>query len=105
MTRAVNDFATETMERHRNKFKGLSAIQFSMLLQHPEVKHVEPDETADEALSAEVCAICLMGLTTKPSIQLPRPCKHWYHSDCAEQWLKRKATCPLCSCLVRRFIN
>jgi len=25
------------------------------------------------------------------------PCVHWFHKECADDWLMRKAICPFCN--------
>eukprot|EP00913_Durusdinium_trenchii_P021643 g20337.t1 len=55
------------------------------------------------------CAICLEPLVALPELQLsvevgvPRevgllklPCEHTYHASCADGWMMREVTCPLC---------
>ncbi|KAF8082962.1 hypothetical protein N665_0798s0001 [Sinapis alba] len=41
------------------------------------------------------CAICLEEWL-EGDVAAEMPCKHEFHSKCAEEWLGRQATCPLC---------
>ena len=43
----------------------------------------------------EFCVICLVEFTTC-AIIIPLRCRHIYHVDCVEHWLKKYAFCPLC---------
>lgn len=43
------------------------------------------------------CAICLMEYNNEDEVaELKCDKKHYFHSDCLEEWLKRKLECPLC---------
>ncbi|KAL0864983.1 hypothetical protein Bca101_044101 [Brassica carinata] len=41
------------------------------------------------------CPICLEEWS-EGDVAAEMPCKHEFHSKCAEEWLGRHATCPLC---------
>jgi hypothetical protein len=40
------------------------------------------------------CAVCLEEMENQPCVQLP--CNHQFHRECADSWLQRRDTCPLC---------
>ena len=52
----------------------------------------------------ETCAICLDIYVVNDLIAVC-PCKHGYHVDCLEQWLRVKNDCPLCKRSVKKEIN
>lgn len=41
------------------------------------------------------CQICLVDFEVGDSLR-GIPCKHDFHKDCIDEWLKRNATCPIC---------
>lgn len=42
------------------------------------------------------CPICLDYFGSGDMLRV-MPCKHKYHKDCLDKWLKIKATCPICN--------
>ncbi|KAE9585197.1 hypothetical protein Lal_00017989 [Lupinus albus] len=46
------------------------------------------------------CAICLENFEAGQFCQVFPMCKHIFHSDCIDNWLQKKLTCPICrSCI------
>lgn len=43
----------------------------------------------------ETCHICQGSLGDGEKIRT-LPCMHFYHSECFEEWVEEKATCPKC---------
>eukprot|EP00775_Hariotina_reticulata_P002703 gene2703-biopygen4318 len=44
---------------------------------------------------SDSCAICFCQYSSSTPVK-QLPCKHFYHSECIDQWLIRDNTCPLC---------
>ncbi|KAJ6760291.1 RING/U-BOX SUPERFAMILY PROTEIN [Salix purpurea] len=42
------------------------------------------------------CSICLCEYKPQETLKTIPECKHCFHSDCIEEWLRLRATCPLC---------
>ncbi|KAJ2400663.1 hypothetical protein GGI23_001892 [Coemansia sp. RSA 2559] len=51
--------------------------------------------TADEASAKLDCGICMDEYKAE-EVVVELPCKHVYHKDCIEHWLKMNGTCPIC---------
>lgn len=55
--------------------------------------------TAEHAKTEEeekiTCSICWVDYEVGQSV-LILPCLHWVHATCGEEWLTRKAQCPIC---------
>lgn len=47
-------------------------------------------------LNSSECAICFCGYVTHQSVRI-LPCAHHLCQECADSWLQRKKSCPLCS--------
>ncbi|KAJ8534823.1 hypothetical protein K7X08_016551 [Anisodus acutangulus] len=47
-------------------------------------------------LNARTCPICLVEYIAGESIRLIPLCQHCFHAHCVDEWLKMKATCPVC---------
>ncbi|CAI9092536.1 OLC1v1027797C1 [Oldenlandia corymbosa var. corymbosa] len=43
-----------------------------------------------------VCSICLGEYKPKESLRTIPACKHCFHSNCIDEWLRLNATCPVC---------
>nr|XP_009603368.3 RING-H2 finger protein ATL20-like [Nicotiana tomentosiformis]XP_016442796.1 PREDICTED: RING-H2 finger protein ATL20-like [Nicotiana tabacum] len=46
--------------------------------------------------NALTCPICLVEYSAGESVRLIPLCQHSFHADCVDEWLKMKATCPVC---------
>ncbi|WCJ39189.1 RING/U-box superfamily protein [Euphorbia peplus] len=42
------------------------------------------------------CSICLSDYRAKDIIRCIPECQHCFHVDCIDEWLRMRATCPLC---------
>nr|GEY17061.1 putative RING-H2 finger protein ATL21A [Tanacetum cinerariifolium] len=42
------------------------------------------------------CSICLAEYDVKEIVRCIPECKHCFHADCIDEWLKMKGTCPVC---------
>ncbi|KAI4355231.1 hypothetical protein L6164_004024 [Bauhinia variegata] len=42
------------------------------------------------------CSICLSEYNTKETIRLIPECKHCFHADCIDEWLRMNSSCPVC---------
>ncbi|CAD7700453.1 unnamed protein product [Ostreobium quekettii] len=63
-----------------------------------EEEEVELEEEGEEGVSdpGRRCPICLDCFGRGDMLRV-MPCKHKYHKDCLDKWLKIKATCPICN--------
>ncbi len=41
------------------------------------------------------CSICIEAFIEAENIKI-LPCLHQFHSNCVDDWLMRKTTCPVC---------
>lgn len=42
------------------------------------------------------CSICLEGFSRNSEVRQSPPCKHIYHGNCIDLWLKKEEVCPVC---------
>jgi E3 ubiquitin-protein ligase BIG BROTHER-like protein len=54
------------------------------------------EQGQEEEEEEEQCAVCRVEFEGEDEVKV-LPCKHHYHVDCIDQWLKRKKACPVCS--------
>ncbi|KAL4483958.1 hypothetical protein ABPG72_013964 [Tetrahymena utriculariae] len=43
-----------------------------------------------------LCSICQCDFENNEKLKELNPCKHFYHPDCINQWLKNEKNCPVC---------
>ncbi|GMH29766.1 hypothetical protein Nepgr_031609 [Nepenthes gracilis] len=43
-----------------------------------------------------ICSICLSDYLPQETLRTIPECNHYFHAKCIDEWLKLKATCPLC---------
>lgn len=46
------------------------------------------------------CAICLSIFQEGDKLKVLPLCRHGFHSDCVDKWLKTRSSCPLCRACV-----
>ena len=56
-----------------------------------------PQTTVDKEIlkTAISCSVCLAEFCLHDPVK-QLPCKHYFHTDCIEPWLKENSTCPIC---------
>ena len=59
-------------------------------------KYQNDDEEDDDDDEGDKCCICL-GMFESGDELMRLPCFHTFHSDCGKNWLKVKASCPICN--------
>lgn len=42
------------------------------------------------------CPICLSDYDANQTLRCIPECQHCFHSECIDEWLRRKGTCPVC---------
>ena len=73
--------------------RGLTDKQIRAL---PLSAYRQPHTSAEQADEArEVCAVCLSAMVDGEMVRRLR-CRHCYHQCCIDEWLVRRAVCPLC---------
>ncbi|KAK6230550.1 hypothetical protein QUC31_002068 [Theobroma cacao] len=77
----------------------LSAISEAWLPDIPGAKPLTMYAASDE------CAICLEDFKEKEVCWVLVKCDHVFHKPCAEEWLKRSLSCPLCRTNANPIVN
>ena len=42
------------------------------------------------------CPICMSDYHANETLKCIPECRHCFHSECIDEWLRRKGTCPVC---------
>ncbi|EAS04868.4 zinc finger, C3HC4 type (RING finger) protein (macronuclear) [Tetrahymena thermophila SB210] len=59
------------------------------------IKEIRYDKLRMKDQSA-LCSICQCDFENNEKVKELNPCKHFYHPDCINQWLKNEKNCPVC---------
>jgi len=78
--------------REANEREQASEVDFRRVLDALPLVPFKPDEADDDE---PVCCVCLDTLH-RGDLLRRLPCKHEFHGDCVDPWLKSNTTCPLC---------
>lgn len=46
--------------------------------------------------NGNTCPICLSDYNVKETVRCIPECQHCFHSNCIDEWLRLKGTCPVC---------
>ncbi|KAL9385313.1 hypothetical protein Peur_022323 [Populus x canadensis] len=46
--------------------------------------------------NGSTCVICLSEYNSKETLRMIPECKHCFHADCVDEWLRMNGTCPVC---------
>ncbi|KAL1525804.1 hypothetical protein AB1Y20_020644 [Prymnesium parvum] len=113
----MGDLSPATMQRQEQLLRRLQAREITpleLLLLREFVEHLQHNRTGASArdidnhtaawvvddvskLPEELrsCCVCLEDINAGAKVRT-LPCLHTFHSECAEEWLKKKKVCPLC---------
>ncbi|KAG2725537.1 hypothetical protein I3760_01G070500 [Carya illinoinensis] len=94
-----------TIARHRNSSQGIVAVSAQ-----PTIVVMGLDESTIQSYEKVVlgesrrlpgpndgtCSICLSEYCTKDILRCIPDCKHCFHADCIDEWLRMNSTCPVC---------
>ena len=54
----------------------------------------------DKKISSDECSICLENFKTNQVVKLLE-CKHCFHPECLDTWVKKHGLCPYCKCIIK----
>ena len=56
------------------------------------------DLESGAAAGGEQCPVCLEDVEAGEMVRQLPACRHLFHADCVDAWLRAHRTCPLCRC-------
>ncbi|KAG0356791.1 E3 ubiquitin-protein ligase znrf3 [Podila minutissima] len=97
---AVYVFDVESPQTQEEQHEHIILEELDHNSDHDHVHDHDQDETpppVDDVLdqTATSCVICLCEYEPDELLR-QMPCRHLFHKDCVDEWLKLKRTCPLC---------
>ncbi|EAR89777.2 zinc finger, C3HC4 type (RING finger) protein (macronuclear) [Tetrahymena thermophila SB210] len=89
--RAV-DISSNNIRQRAKSTDGLNEVELQTLKKTQfEAIQLEPKQSQP----SQTCSICFLEIENKSSIY-ELECKHMFHSECLDTWLKNKNSCPNC---------
>ncbi|KAF8027808.1 hypothetical protein BT93_E0667 [Corymbia citriodora subsp. variegata] len=73
---------------------GVGGIDSVMIESYPKIQ--VDDDGRMPRRNDNICAICLSEYQPKETLRTIPKCGHYFHVQCIDQWLRQKASCPLC---------
>ncbi|XP_025812624.1 RING-H2 finger protein ATL8-like [Panicum hallii] len=64
----------------------------------PAFAYEPPAAAAKGGGSVLLCAVCLEDVRAGEMVRQLPACRHLFHADCVDAWLRAHRTCPLCRC-------
>lgn len=55
-----------------------------------------PDKHRKSFVEKETCSVCLEGFEADQLVTYWPKCKHLFHKECSDDWVKKNPTCPNC---------
>ncbi|KAJ2367448.1 hypothetical protein H4S01_002158 [Coemansia sp. RSA 2610] len=86
---SFDDIITHIMEQNQGVHAPPPASEDSIL------KMPRRTITAEEVARKFECGICMEEYKSDEEV-MALPCKHFYHLECIDHWLKMNGTCPIC---------
>eukprot|EP00696_Hemimastix_kukwesjijk_P007557 gnl/Hemi2/1955_TR699_c0_g1_i1.p1 gnl/Hemi2/1955_TR699_c0_g1~~gnl/Hemi2/1955_TR699_c0_g1_i1.p1 ORF type:complete len:485 (+),score=89.42 gnl/Hemi2/1955_TR699_c0_g1_i1:114-1568(+) len=59
------------------------------------VKKTTESKSLEKRDGDQTCVVCMSDLKLGEKVRV-LPCKHFYHVECIDEWLRRNKTCPVC---------
>jgi len=79
---AIKSFRAQNDEERRKKLGVLDAM-------------IKTKYNEEDFATSKECAICFCEYGPDDDVS-PLPCKHYFHSECINNWIKENPTCPMC---------
>lgn len=97
VTRGASTESINALPTYKFKAKRIQIADESEIDSDGEGGVVGAGTDKERLISAEdaVCCICLAKYVDNDDLR-ELPCKHFFHTDCVDKWLKINALCPLC---------
>jgi hypothetical protein len=77
-----------------------AGLDEAVLAAYPTAVYSSPESTGEPGKEEEAagtrCAVCLADYADGDELRLLPGCRHSFHRQCVDDWLRRRPSCPLC---------
>jgi len=90
----MNNSTTPMM--HNDQNNSLTGLPFSVIKSYHTFPYSKTNSVGTTCEHETTCAICIEDYQESEMLRMMPQCRHYFHRDCVDSWLKVNATCPVC---------
>lgn len=80
--------------QHQHNQQAVNEIELPLL--HIHTSHFDPQQHTTSFRKEGLCVVCLEHFEEGQDVVYWPQCRHVFHKNCIENWIRRKRTCPTC---------
>ncbi|KAK7374345.1 hypothetical protein VNO80_07775 [Phaseolus coccineus] len=81
---------------HNDQNNNLTGLPFNVVKSYHTFPYGKTNSVATMCNHDTTCAICIEDYEESEMLRMMPQCRHYFHRDCVDAWLKVNATCPVC---------
>ncbi|QCE12388.1 RING-H2 finger protein ATL70-like [Vigna unguiculata] len=86
-----------SMIHHNDQNDNLTGIPYDVIKSYHTFPYSKTDSVVGTTCDHDTtCAICIEDYEESEMLRMLPQCRHYFHRDCVDAWLKLNATCPVC---------
>ncbi|WVZ08852.1 hypothetical protein V8G54_022198 [Vigna mungo] len=82
---------------HNDQNDNLTGVPYDVIKSYRTFPYSKTDSVVGTTCDHDTtCAICIEDYEESEMLRVLPQCRHYFHRDCVDAWLKVNATCPVC---------
>ncbi|ESW11758.1 hypothetical protein PHAVU_008G057100 [Phaseolus vulgaris] len=91
----ISDSIASMIHNDQNN-NNLTGLPFDVVKSYHTFPYSKTNSVATMCDHDSTCAICIEDYEESEMLRMMPQCRHYFHRDCVDAWLKVNATCPVC---------